>query len=413
MFPLLEIESFYAGYTSGKRDVIHDLGTVAELTENWLLGFSKCSHPFSDALNSLHALGANQPGDRLSFAIGICLSAPSANSEKVLHSYQDYIQSNTRNLTNIITDLSVTLAFYGATPEIRSTLQKTNPDAFDLALTLYSVKAHDVIREAIAWDDFELFIKASNALENSVQDSDEDAHIASVAAFNSLAMFEVDTQSRIHRHLVKSIDDEMDLFGEQMQNLRSELACSTTNSGLLARQRGARRSTLLPCGRSLLAKADSSVMPIHRRPEFKLMLHRDLERTVREFFSPSFTGETDEKNGPYADEITRAFLDAGVSPGYLIAKGPCHARHAAYPVTSDNMLLKALEKYVLMEPGKQRFFATAYRVYLEGFSADDIAQACKTPEHLAAAYRLTGEKQLLQAGTDHARSLVMSQDLGL
>lgn len=409
MFPILEIESFYAGYTNGKRDVIYDLGTVAELTEKWLLGFSKSLHPYSDALNCLHSLGPGQAGNRLSFAIGICLSAPSANPDQVLHSYQDYIQSNTRNLTNIITDLNVTLSFHGATPEIRSTLQKVDPEAFDLALTLYSVKAHDVIRDAIAWDDLELFIKAFNALESS----GEDAHIASVVAFNSLAMFEVDTQSQIHRRLVTCIDDERDLFGEQMQNLRSELACSTTNTGLLARQRGARRSTLLPSGRSLLAKADASVTPIHRHPEFKLMLHRDLERTVREFFSPSLTGETDEKNGPYADEITQAFLDAGVSPGYLIAKGPCHPRHAAYPATSDNMVFKALVKYVSMEPGKQRFFATAYRAYLEGFPANEIAQACKKPEHLAAAYRLTGDKQLLQAGTDHARSLVMGQDLGL
>ncbi|RMV29976.1 hypothetical protein ALP12_200260 [Pseudomonas savastanoi pv. phaseolicola] len=77
------------------------------------------------------------------------------------------------------------------------------------------------------------------------------------------------------------------------------------------------------------------------------------------------------------------------------------------------MVFKALDKYVSMESGKQRFFATAYRVYLEGFPANEIAQACKTPEHLAAAYRLTGDKQLLQAGTDHARSLVMGQDLGL
>ena len=405
MFPIIGIEDFYTAYKKNSIDVFSDFGPVQGLVENWLIEHSVAPKPFKSALNSLQSQWINETGFRLSYAIAMCLCGSTTGGAKIFNSYQEYIETNIADLTNLVANMNVNLGFHGVAPDIRIIFQGLNSEAFKLALKVYEVEPQDIIKDAIAWDDLDLVIKASDTNEKK----------ARFIAFNQLAKFPVSPLSRVHQALVVTPDDEKDLFHEQVSNLKIDLAYNLNDTGLLARPAGARRSTLTPGGRSLLEKANApDSRPIHQHPEFKHMLNRDLERNAHAFFRHSMAGMKGEENGFYADEITQAFLDAGAPPAYLIANGPCHIKYEKPSGSIVNFgLSKALQEFASMGHVNKRFYATVFRAYLKDFTCEQILEACNQPKIVAAIYRLTGDKNLLQAGNDQIRTMVMGEDLGL
>lgn len=405
MFPILEIEAFYTEYKKGNSDVFCDFSAVASLTEQWLLGFKDDPDPSKTALKSLSSETHNSARSRLSFAIAMSLCASSHAGALVMSSLRDHIEKHEGSVSNLVADISASQGLHGITADIRMTLQKIDPDVFDLALKVYQVIRQDVIKDAIAWDDLDLVIKAAEENDRKTR----------FIAFNQLAKFEIDPDSRVHRYLIVTPEDEKDFFHEQVSNLRIDLAYSMNEAGLLKRESGTRRATLLPGGRSLLQKTND--LPIHRHPEFKFRLERDFERTVEGFFSNTIAGIRSEDNGIYADEITQSFLDNGVPAAYIMANGPCHPRYSqdseSPELTGDLTLGKAILQFCLLSDGNKRFYTAVYRAYLQEFTPKQIIDACQTPKALATVYRLTADKQLLQGGNDLTRSLVMGQDLGL
>ena len=405
MFPIHEVETFYSEYKKQNTDAFCDFSSVESLVEHWLLDHSSAPTPFKSALSGLRSNGIDEAAARLSCAIAMCLCGSTPGGGEVFNIFREYIELNLRDLTNLVADMHVHLVFHEVVPDIRMIFQGLNPEAFKLALKVYDVEPQDIIKDAIAWDDLDLVIKASDKNEKK----------ARFIAFNQLAGFPISPLSRVHQALVVTSDDEKDLFHEQVSNLKIDLAYNLDDTGLLARPVGARRSTLTLRGRSLLEKADApDNRPIHQHPEFKNRLNRDLERNAHAFFRHTMAEMKGEENGPYADEITQAFLDAGVPPAYLIANGPCHPKFGQSSGSIvDFGLSNALREFSSMGAVTKRFYSTVFRAYIKDFTCEQILEACNQPQTLAAAYRLTGDKNLLQAANDQIRTMVMGEDLGL
>ncbi|AXH59570.1 hypothetical protein [Pseudomonas amygdali] len=403
MFPILEIESRYQQYLKWNLDIA-GLEEVAQLTEQWLLEFEGERDPAMAAIQNLCLQSSVEYDKRMLFAICLALCFPSEHTGRVFSAYRRHIDQEMPNIQFWMTTMNAVLNSNGQAIDIDVVkgLRQASPETIEIASNAYGVDRADIILDAIAWDDLKLF-------ELAITDREDSARHMGLSA---LAKFDPAPDSKIHQALIVSDEDEKDFFFYQAQEVRARLFEDYFGGSNYARPTGDRWATLLPNGVVTLAVSASDDQSFYKRSDFKERLMKEPERIIKSFFLHL---NTVSDNGMQAASITQAFLDAGIPASYLVEHGPCAPKLAQLEdyVEEDMSLKKALSRFESMSIDGQDFYTTLYTQYLKEFTTQQIIELCDTPESLASAYRLTGDRVFLQAGDESTRSIVMSQDLGL
>ena len=429
MFPILEIEAFYAQYMKGQMD-IDGYQEVAALTEQWLLGFEEARDPAMSAIQNLCLQGANDYDKRMLMALSLVMCVPSGQTSRILLSYGRHIDREMGSVQPWVSAMTMALQSHDVCVDVMKALAGLDKQTFEVACSAYDITSLDVAIDAVAWDDLELFHQAL----------DGDVETGRYWAFTALAKFDPDVDSRIYRAVVQTDEDKKEFFFARTQHVRARLFDQFADPSTYARPSGPRYATLFPDGVSALQMGScTNNQAFYQQPDFKEQLMKDAERVIKSFFQHLNVGVGDEQNDQHAITITQAFLDAGICAEYLIEHGPCaplmvkayfdpgisagKPTEQGYMASSDvrapdneddpMSLQKALRRYSEMKPAGQVFFNHLYSAYLVNFTTEQIIDNCKTPESLAGAYRITRDKRILESGNDHTRTMVMGQDLGL
>ena len=400
MFPLFELESSYQDFMSGdlEPECIHDMGI---LCQQWLREFADDDQPERLAVQQLNNGKANTDDvtHRLVFAIAASLCVSGAEAGQVIQAYEEFINKNSWLLSGWVTRLTESIHPHHPVDVLATFDALPNPDMYESARNAYGISMTDVRWDACSWDYLKVF---EGTLPRTGYEQ---------ALFRSLAFFPVDTASAIHQKFVQTQDDEKNLFHYRLQRIRTQLGTGYNNGYESTRQYGEKRATL--SSEMLTSKERPSMadtIPMHKEPGFAQSLHNDLERNIEHFFE-----NLGEKlyiapgNWQYVDEITQAFLDAGVSAQMILCHGPWKTEDGAHYHPLDS----ALTHFSKLSQNNQRFYACLYKAYVAKFEPREIIQNCTSPEALAAVYRLTGDKVFLQAGNSQVRDIAMGVDLGL
>ncbi|MBD8089143.1 hypothetical protein IFT48_04045 [Pseudomonas fluorescens] len=407
MFPTLEIESIFKQYMKGQLD-IEGFAAVAQLTEQWLLGFEGAWDPAMAAIQSLCQQNSAEYSKRMLFALSLVLCAPSENTPRIFAAYKTQIKNEMPSVQEWISSMAMALGPHGVEVDVVKCLRHLEPSLLDIACDAYQISRMELLQDAVAWDDLDLF---NISLP-------ENADLVKHWFFSTLAKFEPAPESDIHRTLITTDDDEKEFFYYRVQEVRSRLFDEYAGGSNFKRPTGERRATLFPDGLHALERGTTaSDQDFYRQPDFKERLMQDQERIVKSFFMHMNVGVGNENNDHHAAIITQAFLDAGISAAYIVEHGPCAHMQVRLP-TDDGQeepmsLKKALARFELMKVEGKDFYTRLYTLYLKDFSTEQVIDLCDTPESLVSAYQLTGNKAFLQAGNDKTRSLVMGLDLGL
>lgn len=397
MFNILEVDAFYHEFmqAQGEPECVYG---VAKLCEQWLLGFAGQESPHEAARLALGSSNGDS-GRRLMFALSAALCAPSEATGKIIEAYQGYIDENYWQVQQWTGRLCDKIQPHHPVDILVAIDSLASTDLYETTRSLYDVSMTDIRWDACAWDNLKVFQGTLPKTGNEM------------AIFRALAMFTVDTTAAIHQAFVKTEEDEINLFRYRLERIRTQLGTVYNNGYASSREFGEKRPTLCSEMICLIGKpAMSDTVPIHKERGFSDSLKRDLEHCIQQFFENRGEGlYIATENWTYVDEITQAFLDAGVSPEMILAHGAWKTDTGAH----NRPLGSALNHFGQMDANNQRFYACLFKAYLAKFEVSEIIRDCNSPEALAAVYQVTGDKAFLQAGGDKVREKVMGADLGL
>lgn len=404
MFPILEIESRFCQYMKREMDIF-GLEQVARLTEQWLLSFEGERDPAMSAIQNLCQQSSVEYDKRMLFSLSLALCFPTENTAQLFSTYRRYISQELPNIQQWVTAMDMVLESDDEViyVDVVKGLRDVSPEIIETACGAYGVDRTDLILDAIAWDDLEL-------LNLAIPDDKDKARHWCLSA---LAKFDPAPNSRIHKVLITTDQDERDFFFYRALEVRALLFDEYSGAACYKRSTGNRKPTLFPDGIGELELGDAAgPEAFYRQPDFQEKLMKEPDRIIKSFFQ--HLNNTGSYNDRHAAEITQAFLAAGIAPAHIVEHGPCAPKMVQDGRTEEEMSLKkALSRFEDMEPTGQAFYASLYVQYLKDFTTEQIIKLCDTPERLALAYRLTGKKAFLEAGNETTRSIVMSQDLGL
>lgn len=397
MFPIIAIESAYQDHWSPDwKPTGPDFTQIGSLCEQWLLTFTG-SDPAEQAINTLAEISRKDHDKRMTFAMAMSLCTPSQHTPELIDRYQRHIQTNGHDIGHNVA--AIAMVIHEQSPlDLMKIFRDLPPRLYDVAVKAYLITLNELATNAVACDDLVIFEKCF----------DRNYSQTWADRFLPLAKFPVDSGSKIHQSLMQDPDAKQDFLHARLFTLRGEITGEHAKGPLYKRRINDEKITLIAGGLVGLDHTRPEAA-VHKEPGFAEMLMSDPARHIQVFFAPLGQWSTDNVNQAVADEITQAFLDAGVSPLMILTVG---AREMGVETTysSPNELLCLLKS---LSEQDRKFFRKAYLAYLKDFSAKDILASCERPEIAQIVYRLTGNKALLQAGNDTVRAAVMGADLGL
>ncbi|WP_005742218.1 hypothetical protein [Pseudomonas amygdali] len=393
MFP---VESAFIDHvTNDWKPGASEFSYIGSACEEWLISFPG-SNPWQAAARSL---SGNDSAKRMYFAMAVALCNPSENTSFLISRYRRQLESDGYYISNEVMAYSK-LMEPKQSLDLMGVFRKLPKDLYVPAARGYRIDIGCLLANAVAWDDLEVF---NRGIEGQSQRSRGDGFIP-------LSSFPVDPSTAIHRHMMMQPQAEQDFLYHRLEAIRDQITEGYTSGVLYLRCSGDECITLKPGHPVLLDRArKADAVPVHKEPSFAKFLMADPDRHIKAFFRPLNILSIDEVNQELVAEITQAFITAGASPVKLITLGPC-GWNEDMPSVSLFEALNALENMV---EHNQKFFSAAYTAYLSDFTPREILAECAKPEIARIAYRMTGNKALLQAGDDNVRAAIMGADLGL
>lgn len=398
MFSIFEIESNFQAHLLDKIDpeCLYELG---KLCQQWLLSFAGASIPAAAAAKDIQSSSEDEINRRMTFALAASMCVPGKEAAQIIHSYEHYIYDNSMGVTNFVIGLTNLIHPHHPVDILATFDALTSYDLYDSARRIYGIFIEDVRWDAVAWDNLKIF-------EGTLPENDFEA-----AAFSALARYPIDLESKIHRKFVKTREDESKLFTARLNQLRSQMISPYNNGYCSSRQGGEKKATLCSSFIQLgTAPSRDVTVPLHKEPGFDVAIHQDLELNIEAFFKMPAQGvHILLENFQYVDEITQAFLGAGIDPEKILSHGPWNKDSGP----EQQSLSAALDQFCQMSQSGRWFYSRVYKAYFAKFSIQDIINNTKTSEALAAVYEVTGNRDLLQAARSEVREFAMSYDLGL
>lgn len=397
MFPIIAIESAYQDHWSPDwKPEGADFIQIGSLCEQWLLTFTG-SDPAVQAINALTEISRKDHDKRMTFAMAMSLCTPSEHTVTLIDRYQRHIKANGYDIGHNVTALAMVIHEHSPL-DLMKVFRDLPPSLYDVAVPAYRITLNELATNAVACDDLVIFEKCF------------DRHYSQTWAdrFIPLAKFPVDPGSKIHQSQMQDPDAEQDFLHARLYTLRGELTDEHAQGPLYKRRTDNEKITLMPGGFVGLNHTRPETA-VHKEAGFAEQLMSDPARHAQVFFAPLGQWSTDNVNQEAADQITQAFLDAGVSPLTILTVG---AREMSVETESSSLveLLRVLKS--LSEPDR-KFFRKAYLTYLQDFSPKEILENCERPDIAQIVYRMTGDKALLQSGNDKVRTAIIGADLGL
>ncbi|MBD8615435.1 MULTISPECIES: hypothetical protein [Pseudomonas] len=398
MFPIFELESQFQDHSMGELDPesLFDLG---KLCQQWLLSFADQENPAQVAAQQINSTKEDEISHRIVFALAASLCAPGKDAAQVIQSYKGYVNDNSWLLRKWVAAMTETIHPHHPVDILVTFDALESTDLYETARSAYGISMQDVRWDAAAWDNLKIF-------EGTLPQTGADDSV-----FNAMAMFTVDPESAIHRRFVCTEEDEKKLFTARLNRMRTQLIFGYNNGYASMRQYGEKRPTLVSEMVNLGGTPSmDDTIPLHKEPGFTQALLRDADNSIELFFQNQKEKlYINTESWKYVDEITQAFLDAGLNPEKMMFHGPWKEGDAFQWRPLD----KALSHFGQMDMNNQRFYSHLFKAYLATFEIDDIIDNCTGPESLAAVYQVTGNKAFLQAGDSKVRELIMGSDLGL
>ncbi|MBD8089144.1 hypothetical protein IFT48_04050 [Pseudomonas fluorescens] len=401
MFPILEIESAYLDHWSPDwAPTGTEFEQVGALCEQWLLSFTT-KDPSVDAIGALCTRSRKDFDKRMYFAMSMALCNPSPETGLLLDRYRKFIAANGHDIGTNVSALS-NLNEKHSPIDLMSIFRNIPADLYEVATKGYRIALGDLRHNAVAWDDLDVFTKSLDSLPS------RGLHQSYIA----LSSFPIDPNSKIHQAVMTTPDAQASLLLYQLEAMRGQLTdfSSFTNGVSYERCTDDMGITLKP-GKGLLLNRiniEATTAP-HHRPDFAALVMKDPAGHIKQFFEPIGQRTLSEVNQEAATGVTEAFLRAGIDPIKIITHGPCKLNAGISPVS----LHEALNKLVYLEENDLSLYHAAYKAFLGQFTASEIIEQCSTAANARSAYLVTGNKALLQEGSDQVRSLVMGADLGL
>ncbi|AXH59581.1 hypothetical protein [Pseudomonas amygdali] len=402
MFPSNEIESFYQEFKRGAW-VCSDLIAIAPLCEAWILSLDDLTPSgFTHLPLNPEPSQPRYSADRMLFAMSLALSIPSERTGEIFSKHFQYMQDFSRDIGGRILEMGVRLnvSTDHSPIDVLKAFKCIEQDAVFVACRCYAVDPRELRQDAFIWDDLDVFLKTLPTASKDARD----------ITLSMIASVHEPEGTAIYQHFVNTQKDEANLFRAKIYNLRHRLLGDYTRDIGWIIERGEKFATLIP-GKFAEFRAVplEPALEVFNKPSFADKLHQDIEHLIKNFFHRTDEALRNTANANQADIASRAFMDAGVSPETIITLAVLN-RSAEDPVVG---LPLAMGEYAAMGHIDQDFYAEVYRRYLADFTPAQIIDKCFREETFQAAYKLTGNKEILAACNGRVRDTCFGNDLGL
>lgn len=395
MLPLLPLEELYRQYCQSQIDA-QQIPAAAELAEQWLLSFSGAQDPYMDALHSLGAHDSQNTEKRFYFNFSLALCEPTNNTGKLFSVFVTTLNQNSSLIGSWVGEVMADI-FPVYTVNVLKAFESTPKRFYSLAYSCYQTHAVNVRLAAVACDNLQVFM-------NTLPDEPGKSHNA---RFEALAHFPIKPESTVHRAVVGCKKEERELVYFCLEALRKQLAAEYKDGITYLRPTAPSTPVMQPQG-WLESPVPGTHLPIYQHPIFKEALSHDPSRFIKQFFIHRDSRlDVNPANWQHVDEVCKAFMEAGIPAERIIDEG------ARGKVATRTTLKSALTKLGQITLENQRYYQAAYQAYLAKYDTQTIALNCINPATLLAAYKVTGNRALLQAGGDLVRDSAIASDLGL
>ena len=279
------------------------------------------------------------------------------------------------------------------------------PERFEMACVAYGVVPQNVLVEAIATDNADLFnlvCSVPNGVSNLYD------------KWSALARFEDAPSSRIMTQCLRALgsNPRFNIYKARAALLRETIAPTGKRQPYLLRNRPGFGPTLYPssANQGSRTRTDDSDS-FYRSSDFAAWIAEYPVAAIKSIFWPAETMDIQKPSQwETVEQLTRIFLGAGVQPVKLLTYGLFNRNEFEPSIT----LAEALDYWGYLGDQQSRFYAATYLAYLKGFAIDEIIAESKGSEKtLMAAYRALKDPALIQAMSSNSRDKVFSGDLGL
>jgi len=395
MFPIIAIESAYQEHLSADwRPSGAEFLQIGSLCEQWLLT-SAGIHPTELATNDVCSKSSNNHVDRMYFSMAMALCSPSQHTVELIDRYHQYIHANGFDIGNHVIRFSK-LTEDKCPLDLMLIFRGLPHWLYDVAATVYRISINQLATNAVAWDDLVVFKKCYDRRSSQTW----------ADRFAPLMDFPVDPSTKIHKFLMQSPTADQDFLHILLLNLRVEITDEYIEGALYNRCIVDQKFTLMPGGLVWLDWTNSD-KTFYNEPWFAERLMVDPERHIQAFFEP--LGEQRIIDANIVDEVTQAFLDAGVPPSLILTQASGKSILGSTKDSLKNSLI-ALRR---MSEHDRSFFRKAYSVYLKDFTPTEILSQCTDIGTAKIVYQITHDNRLLQAGNEQFRDAIIGADLGL
>jgi hypothetical protein len=416
MFPYPPIESFYRSRVDGLW-LDDEYPAVASLCEEWLLSLAAeitkeiqvgDLKPAGKAMEIMKRQKSDYSNvDRLDFAIAMALSIPSESTGKLFEAYRDTIEQRSYEIgdhvLNINAQAHLKIDVYKAFSHL------PGREFVAMARHAYMTELEHVRLQAVARDDVRVF-------KLTLPDDPEKAP---VVAYIALMMFPIDPESAIYKTIVTDEVAGKILFKRQVSQLRY-IASAMSDIGTLSRSNevyGFLRPAideipvLEPFQENKFPEANAgSFTFIHRDPDFARKLTKNAYQATSSFFDLIGNNQRGHCGAQFVQEVTEAFMEAGLSASYLMSTGVCGELDSERPIS----LKHALRRLADMGHNNWKFYSFLYQEFLKPYPIEQIiADAEGNGEVIQALHLITGDRAYLEAASEATVARILESDLGL
>lgn len=376
---------------------------AAEQAEDFLLGIAPSDTNASEALYYLSGMHKS-PGQTeqyfnklLTFMVATTFAKPTEYTSTIIETYRGFMLAHRWEILDCLKGF----AEYGIGSKL-DLISNLEADDIRFVLSLFSYSINNTIQDCIARDDLRAFM----AIIPIAPNAGEWMH-----KYGYLSEFPLAPESAIHQHLIETDQDLKNLFLNRITHLRQDVGRDAESRYTHDRFETAHGKPSPPVWDAYHPTVNSDLgANLYLTDGFAESLSKDSYRCAKEFFGPLLENKVAGVEGlNHIAAITQVFIDAGLSPTFLLTRG-VGGRNESSPLFSLDQVLDMLG---VLKDKNLDFLAPVCQAYFRDFDTKTLAAHCKTDEAYLALYRLTRDKTFLSKGGSRVRDVALASDLGL
>lgn len=418
MFPVLQIESFYRSSVDGLW-LDDEFPAVARLCEDWLISLIPENletlevgelKPAGRAINQMKFQESDYSNEgRLYFALAMALSIPNEKTGLLFEGYYDTLDQQSYEIGAHVQEINSRIQAHPKVDVYEAFTHLPGREFYRVARLAYMTEISHVRLQAVARDDVNVFKWTL---------PDEKTR-ASIVAYNAMLEFPVDPGSAIYQSMITDDAAETALFRRQVAKLK-HIATAMLDAHIppysnevygFLRPDPSEMPVLEPYEENTFPEATAETFSFaHKQPDFGQKVMRDAFQVTGCFFDLIDDNLRGYCDPGYVQEVTKAFMDAGLTASYLMTTGVCGDLEGDQPVS----LKRALRRLGDMGPRNWTFYSYLYQEFLKPYSTEEIITNCEdNGKVIQAMYRITGDRAYIEAANGPALAQILETELGL